>query len=453
MARTLADMVLSATTGADIVEALTHYLWTKEHPGTACPPDRVPTEQGLCELDWDARDILDANDDAGAALGDLFDGMTGLHWRPVTMQGPDGPGPSHLFVARVHHGALALENLADVHRAWCDLPAPRPPHPLAALVTAWQRRPAHADRNARPDRPLPARLGMVQGGDSRAGRLFTPALHTTRGGQLILPGFGADVSMPTPALPLHLYDLGIGDAVEQRGRGAPLALRLWVESVLSVSVDARTGDRPVVLEVTLRELLAAIYPNGAPSPARYWPRLLAAVEALDSTAARIPWEDPETGKRGLRRVVSVSDLPPYPRRGHREDLDNTLRLIVDLPPGAANGPIITPTLPLWGVKSAAAYRALIGLHFRWWEPGKTRRPVGRGARRVWYQSDNPRDYGPPLTDAEAVALCFPTSTRKQRRNLTPLSWQVLTTLTDAGELRNIRGVLLPPKTPGNGGEK
>ena len=71
--------------------------------------------------------------------------------------------------------------------------------------------------------------------------------------------------MPTPALPLALYDLGIGDAVERRGHGAPLALRLWVESVLSVRMADRMRDRPVVMTVTLRDLLRRLYPSTDPA--------------------------------------------------------------------------------------------------------------------------------------------------------------------------------------------
>ena len=307
-------------------------------------------------------------------------------------------------------------------------------------MSQWQNQAVPVERNRRNDRTFPARVGMIERGDSRAGRLFTPALHAADGGQLVLPGFGADVSMPTPALPLALYDLGVGNSAESRGRGAPLALRLWIEAVLSVRIPDRAIDRPVVLSITLRELLAKLYPGRRPSPAEYWPRLMAAVEALESQQARIPWEDPATGKGGLRRVVSVSNIPRGPGA-----LDDDVRLIVDLPPGAHDGPIVSPNLPQWGVKSAAAYRALIGLAFRWWNPGVTRRPVGRGKGRYWYQSDNPADYGGKLTDAEAIALCFPTSTRAERRKLAFEAWRVLRMLAAAGETRDGNGNLLPPK--------
>ena len=292
----------------------------------------------------------------------------------------------------------------------------------------------------RRDRTLPSRLGMAGRGDNRAGRLFTPAQHVADDGQTVLPGFGAYITMPTPALPLALYDLGIGDAVERRGQGAPLALRLWIEAVLSVPLDVRRLNELVVMEITLRELLARLYPGGWPSPARYWPRLHAAVQALDSPHARIPWEDPKTGKGGLRRVVHVSDIP----RGSGA-LDDIVRLIVDLPPGAHDGPIVSPNLARWGLRKAAPYRALIGLAFRWWNPGITRYPVRRG--KHWVQHRDPAAYGAPLTDNEAIALCFPTSARAQRRNLVYEARRVLKTLVDAGEARLIEGRLLPSGLP------
>ena len=66
------------------------------------------------------------------------------------------------------------------------------------------------------------------------------------------------------------------------------------------------------MNITLRELLERLYPGRRPSPAEYWPRLMAAVEALDLMDARIPWEDPVTGLGGLRRVVSIGDIPRGP---------------------------------------------------------------------------------------------------------------------------------------------
>ena len=300
------------------------------------------------------------------------------------------------------------------------------PNPLGTLVSAWARRLEATAPNFRPDRILPARLAMAKPSDRRAGRLFSLAAHSPDGRQ-VLPGFGLDAPAPDIALPLALYELGAGPA-EARGRGAPLALRLFVESVLAIGQDARASNQPVPLEVPLRDLLARLYPQGRPSPARYWPRLVAAAEALDAWEARIPWQDPDTGRSGLRRVVSVGDIPRGP-----DALDDVVRILVDLPPGSEVGPVVSPSLALWGTRNAAAYRLLLNLAYRWWEPGRTRVPVG-GRRQYWVQVSDPTRYE-PIGDDALVRLTFPTSTRKNRRALLAEARNVLQQLAQAGELR------------------
>ena len=119
----------------------------------------------------------------------------------------------------------------------------------------------------------------------------------------MLPGFGNN-DTPSPALPLALYDLGGGPTIS-RGRAAPLALRMFVESVLSVPMHERERGQPVAMSVSLREFLQWLYPTRTPTPAEYWPKLMRAIEALDSWDARIPLYDPQTRRSELRRVVSV----------------------------------------------------------------------------------------------------------------------------------------------------
>ena len=110
---------------------------------------------------------------------------------------------------------------------------------------------------------------------------------------------------------------------------------------------------------------------------------MTAVEALDTMDARIPWEDPDTGRGGLRRLVQVGDIPRGP--GALEDF---VTVVVHLPPGAGVGPTVSPNLHVWGVRSAPAYNALINLAYRWFEPGVTRRPVA-GGRHGGYHRRTP----------------------------------------------------------------
>ena len=207
-------------------------------------------------------------------------------------------------------------------------------NPLAPLVKAFPT-PVNGKANLRPDRILPAKLAMVSPSHKRAGRLFSPAAH--RRGQLVMPGFEfADYE--GPALPLALYQLGDYNPQHGGGRGAPLALRLFVEAVLAAPYDERNAGQPVVLQVTLRDLLDRLYPGPRrPKANEYWPRLMSAVEALDTMDARIPWHDPETGRGDLRRIVSVGDIPRGPGA-----LDDVVRMIVDLPPGSGPGPTSVP---------------------------------------------------------------------------------------------------------------
>ena len=141
----------------------------------------------------------------------------------------------------------------------------------------------------------------------RAGSLFTPAAH--RRGQLVMPGFEL-ADHEGPALPLALYQLGEDNPLRGGGRGAALALRLFVEAILAAPYDQRQAGQPVALQVTLRDLLDRLYPGRRrQKPNEYWSRLMQAVEALDTMDARIPWHDPNTGRGELRRVVSVGGIP------------------------------------------------------------------------------------------------------------------------------------------------
>ena len=310
-------------------------------------------------------------------------------------------------------------------------------NPLAPLVLGWQRRPVEGRPNLRPDRILPTKLAMVDPSHVRAGRLlrlFSPAAH--RRGQLVLPGFG-DLDTNGPALPLALFGLGQDNPHRGGSPAAPLALRLFVEAVLAVEMDDRRTEKPIALEVTLRDLLARLYPGPRkPRPNEYWPRLMRAVEALDAMDARIPWVDPDTGRGQLRRVVSVGGIPRGPGA-----LDDVVRMVVDLPPGSGPGPQVPPTLGEWGARSAPAYNALLNLAYRWFDPGQTRHPTRGGG--FWLQSQDPARY-PELSDADVVAITRPLSARAARRNLTVEGWETLRELEDAGDLRIEGRRILPP---------
>lgn len=324
---------------------------------------------------------------------------------------------------------------SETCRATEERSAAPPPTPEAQVRVV--------DPNMRSDRILPSRLAMVSGdaasrdGSRRSGRLFSLARHIVKSskGQLVLPGFSVP-GVEGPCLPLELYDLGVGRS-QLRVRAAPLALRIWIEACLEVPMDHRGGR--VRLPVPFREFLGKLWPHDLPRPAERYKQLERADAALSSMDARIPWEGPD-GKGGKWRVVNIINLPRGP-----DALDDVLVVDVELPPGSGSGPIVSPNLHLYG-NSAVAYRALLNLSYRWFDPGVTRRPVGK-SRKHWTQSKRPEDY-PAMTDREVLAICYPAAgvLGPGRRMYVLRGKRVLERLAQAGELRIERGHILPPST-------
>ena len=332
----------------------------------------------------------------------------------------------------------------DIADRWITLdPDQQPEFPLTLLVQAWHSRPRPAMLSTHTTgRIIPAELGMATQADRRAGNAFSHAAHVGEG-QIVLPGFQTDRT--APALPLQLYDLGLGAVHAEKSTGAPLALRIFVESILAVSRQDRRGEGPVVISMTLRDLLNRLYPGPRrPKPREYWPRLMKASETLDSTEARIPWYDPDIGRGGLRRVVSLVDIPRRPGA-----LDDLVSIVVDLPPGSENGPQVSDNLGLWGLRHRREYRTLLNLPYWWHIPGQTVRPAGwraDGKGRHWQRATDPDRY-PAMSDDELVDIVFPTSGRARVSNLVGEARQVLKNLERAGELRIIEDKVLPPLNP------
>ena len=338
----------------------------------------------------------------------------------------DPPRPSRVPL----HQVVATVNAIPEHR--------RPLNPLAPLVRAWIQRP-YAVRPSRrtTGQIIPARLAQAEPQhDKRAGELFSLAAHR-RSGQMVLPGFSVERRLP--ALPLALYELGGGTA--NHSRAAALPLRMFIQSVLAVPQQDRGTGRPVALEeVTLREFLTWFWPNRRPTPEEYWPALVDAADQL--FRLRIPLVDPETGRGHLRQMVNISGIPRGP-----DALDDTVRIVVDLPADSSRGPQLSDNLRYWGNWSAPAYRALINLAYLWYEPGVTIHPVGRkrgGKGQFWVQSQDPERY-PELSDQDLVDVCYPVTETKNRRVLLQRSRLTIQKLEKAGELR-IEGRRILPST-------
>ena len=108
-------------------------------------------------------------------------------------------------------------------------------------------------------------------------------------------------------------------------------------------------------------------------------------------------------------------------------------IVVDFSPGSGVGPVVSPNLALYGVKSAPLYRGLLNLAYHWFEAGRTRRPV-RGSKH-WLQVEDPKRYE-RISDDLLIEVFYPTSAQKD-----------LERLVKAREARVVEGRLLPPAPP------
>ena len=252
------------------------------------------------------------------------------------------------------------------------------PHPLAPLILAWQKR-VEIDR--RETGILPSGAARVRTEVRTLRPANTPIDLDSLGpvsdsGMGYLPGLApSETALIEPAIPLVLWDR-MDSPRANGGRGAPLALRLWIETLLSVPLAERRRHGPIRMEIPLRELVSWMWPNGW-NRGRNLPQLAESLTAIHS--ARIPWEG------GAWSAVSVANIP--------SGLDYPIVLDVSLPPGSERGPMIRrDVLRRWGLDSAPAYRAYLGLALLWDRYG-TSRSRGGEPRRIY--ADTPVDWKKP----------------------------------------------------------
>ena len=452
----LVKALIEADEPGAILAALAAMVWRRAHPGEACPADKKPTSDTLAA--WQARDRpLEAEQDAvlcalacteiagewvgstvrtsdreARVFSSVMVQLTGRSHAPLTDsialgESVDGPHPRF--------------RIPDVHEFWrlaCKVAKATgqelPRHPLAPFVRAWQERKPKVKRSwsQRSDGIVPVGLGMVNPNHKRAGNLFMPAGHLDPAGrQMFLPGFGPgeDFGESAVLLPLILYRLGRD---RKRGEAAPVALRLWVEAVRAVEVKDYRLQQPVTLSITFRDLMKELWPNTHVRPGEYLPKLERAVEKLHDPEARVPWEDPVSGKGAARLVVQVTDIP----RGE-DKLDDLLTLTVSVLPGVAEGPALPEALAAWGANSLDAYVGLINLHLRWFVPGVTRVPAP-GGKKHWLQVRDPARY-PELSDDDLLDIFMPIRNERPKRRDNALKQvrKTITQLEKAGGLRSI----------------
>ena len=169
--------------------------------------------------------------------------------------------------------------------------------------------------------------------------------------ELPIPGLASARSVIVPCLPLALYGAG-GGTMQTRGRGAPVAQRLFIEALLAVGRLDRVPGNTAKLSASLRDLVAWIWPNGW-QRYRDLPALQRSLRELD--AMRISWERREW------RLVGVTALPNTTTR-----LDDEIVLRIEHLPGSENGPLIDRArLRRFGTSSAPGWRAYLRLAYLW----------------------------------------------------------------------------------------
>ena len=360
----------TAETDADVLEAVARWAWWETH-GTECPSHRIPRPADLTV--W--LNLDECPPPAMAEAGELLAAVAA--GRPATDPPPRcwdwRPAPATLGPHLTAWGADTPDSpygvtlsTANVHRWWRDLPEPRPRHPAAPLVAAWQRWAAVAvvvDRQ--PRAILPASLRDADRDDARLPvnlDRVTPLGPVREYEQGYLPGLEPPPSLVPPVPWLTLYDLTAVGPIQTRGRGAPLAQRLFVEMLTAVH-RADRGPWAVATPVTLRELFAWCWPRYFDAKAGRWrggyqrnkhlvPLRRALVELDNMRIVHGGWE---------RRLIRVDDLPT-----EATALDDAVRFHVRHLPGSDRGPMIDrSSARRWGVVSAPVWRATIRLAYLW----------------------------------------------------------------------------------------
>ena len=307
-------------------------------------------------------------------------------------------------------GADKPLDIVECHRRWLDLPEPRPRHLVSVMVELWDRlAPRRVARDLRSRAIIPHALrdadrnqGILPLGLDRT----TPLGPIQESEQGYLPGLEPATSLVPPVPWLTLYDLtGVGP-VQTRGRGAPLAQRLFVEVLTAVLIGDRDPEWSTAPPVTLRDLFEWLWPRyydhaadrmrGGYDRSKHLEPLRRALVELDNM--RILHD------RYERRLIRVDDLPTA-----ATVLDDPIRFHVRHLPNSDYGPMIERAgARRWGVVSAPAWRSTIRLAYLWDDAKHrnnaarvyaTRPVVARGTDGVILNAD-----GKPLRDRRGAMV-------------------------------------------------
>ncbi len=245
-----------------------------------------------------------------------------------TGTGPHGPDAGSTFTAWAESGRKGKFPLAPIIAAWQDAQGIEPDRSAYAIAPGAVRKSpglifgeygesiSPADTGFQPDGQLPLFEGEANG--------LAPYAHA-----------------------LQVFDAGGG--LSRGAGGAPYALRMHTEFILSVPYALRSMDGRRV-NLRLQDLIDFLaLPNFRME--RDFPKIVKGLRELD--AIRLAWPG------GFWRIVSVLNMPV-------KDRDSRLVLYVSLPPGATNGAAVhRDTLRGYGRTSYKRYRAWLGCCEYW----------------------------------------------------------------------------------------
>ena len=378
----------TAKAADQILEAVARAIWWKGHGGAGCPEDMVPTESELCRHvriaggGWVGENPNDGKgsrllvEASPTAAGIIDDAQT------------DRPTPRH------------LSDIESVHADFMARPADqRGSHPLEQLVHEWQEAPSIIDAETRRDRRILPKVQVVPvHPDREYGMLFGGLTDGRRPSETQLPLLPQFSERNRVAI-LDIVDAA-GLPIMAKGKGAPLALRFGIRSLLTVKPQDRHRDS-VRLAVTLGELATGLYPTRWRN--RDWPKLRNVL--LEARNYGMLIDD----GRSLWFPWAVRQLPAE----HTPSMDDLVIIDLAFPPGSADGPLIDlATLDQLGVESAPRYRAYLAVHSLNWQKGLTRVPVDK-TRSQWRWAMDANKY-PVLRLDERRRLAFGEGDRKHR---------------------------------------
>ena len=235
----------------------------------------------------------------------------------------------------------------------------------------------------------------------------------------------ADAQLPLlpapegPRVPLLELVDSYGVPTMFRGRGAPLELAVYIGACIMTPHQVRASRGRLV--TTVRELRNFLFgPTWRPGPTGNRPGDWKRVREAALNAGHL-WLPLANGN--LWRAVVVREIPPADYRS--EYLDREVTFDVELPAGAAHGPVIDRLrLARLRLVSGPKFRAYIAAHSVAWRPGVTRRrhPRNRGVH-LW--SANSAHY-PILTAQDRRRLAFGVGdTRNRTRADQDAAWEDL----------------------------